>query len=166
MSEPSLPIRIGDDAALLALVPLASDMLTAKDQRLVLAAYRIRGMLSFRSRRSEFARIRQEVIAALHEVRPRTVVMAFEGADGVSRRSVDRIARHVTRDISVAATNVVGSDTTVIGLVIMSQRERDLAATCVRHVAVEPPGRGDGLVFNAADLSRANIYELIEEAVF
>jgi len=51
MSEPSLPIRIGDDAALLALVPLASDMLTAKDQRLVLAAYRIRGMLSFRSRR-------------------------------------------------------------------------------------------------------------------
>lgn len=52
MSEPSLPIRIGDDAALLALVPLASDMLTAKDQRLVLAAYRIRGMLSFRSRRS------------------------------------------------------------------------------------------------------------------
>ena len=46
LSEPCLPIRIGDDAALLALVPLASDMLTAKDQRLVLAAYRIRGMLS------------------------------------------------------------------------------------------------------------------------
>ena len=164
MSEMS-SIRIGDDAALLALVPLASDMPTAKDQRLVLAAYRIRGMLSFRSRRSEVTRIRQEVSVAVLEVTPRTVVMTFEGVDGASRRRVDRIARRVTRDISVAATNVVGSDTTVIGLVIMSQRERDLAATCVRHVAVEPPGRGDGLVFHASDLRRANIYELIEEAV-
>jgi hypothetical protein len=53
----------------------------------------------------------------------------------------------------------------VIGLVIMSGQERDLAATCVRHVATEPPARGDGLVFHAADLRRANIYELIEEAV-
>lgn len=164
MSEMS-SIRIGDDAALLALVPLASDMPTAKDQRLVLAAYRIRGMLGFRSRRSEVARIRQEVTAALHEVLPRTVVMAFEGADGASRRRVDRIARHVIRDISETATNAVGSDTTVIGLVIMSQQERDLAATCVRHVAVEPPESGDGLVFHAADLRRANIYQLIEEAV-
>lgn len=40
-------IRIGDDAALLALVPVASVMRTAKGERLLLAAYRIRGMLSF-----------------------------------------------------------------------------------------------------------------------
>jgi hypothetical protein len=158
-------IRIGDDTALLALVPSASVTPTAEDERLVLAAYRIRGMLRFRSRRSEVARIRQEVIVAIHEVMPRTVVMAFEGADGASRRRVDRVARRVTRAISVTATNVVGAETTVIGLVIMSDRERDLAATCVRHVAVEPPERGDGLVFHAAELSRANIYELIAEAV-
>ena len=158
-------IRIGDDAALLALVPLASEIPAANDHRLVLAAYRISGMLGFRSRKREVARIRQEVTAALHEAMPRTVVMAFEGVDGTSRRRVDRIARRVTRDISVTATNTVGSETTVIGLVIMSQRERDLAATCVQHVAVEPPERGDGLVFHASDLGRANIYELIEEAV-
>ena len=157
--------RIGDDATLLALVPLASDMPTAKDERLVLAAYRIRGMLGFRLRRSEVVHIRREVIAAVHEVMPRTVMMAFEGIDGASRRRVDRIARRVTRDVSVTATNVVGAETTVIGLVIMSDRERDLAATCVRHVAQEPPERGDGLVFHAAELSRANIYELIAEAV-
>lgn len=164
MSEMS-SIRIGDDAALLELVPLASAMPTAKDERMVLAAYQIRGMLRLRSRRSEIARIRQEVIAAVHEVMPRTVVMAFEGADGATRRRVDRVAKRVTRDISVSATNVVGAETTVIGLVIMSDRERDLAAACVRHVAVEPPERGDGLVFHAAELSRANIYELIAEAV-
>ena len=158
-------IRIGDDAALLALVPVASVMRPAKGERLLLAAYRIRGMLSFRSRRSEVTRIRQEVSVAVLEVTPRTVVMTFEGVDGASRRRVDRIARRVTRDISVTATNVVGLQTTVIGLVIMSARERGLAATCVRHVAVEPPERGDGLVFPAADLSRANIYELIAEAV-
>lgn len=75
------------------------------------------------------------------------------------------MARRITRGVSVIATNTVGSDTTVIGLVIMSGQERDLAATCVRHVATEPPARGDGLVFHAADLRRANIYELIEEAV-
>lgn len=40
-----------------------------------------------------------------------------------------------------------------------------LAATCVRHIAVEPSERGGGLVFHAVDLRRANIYELIEEAV-
>jgi hypothetical protein len=165
MSEPSLAVRIGDDDALLALVPLASDMPTGEDQRMVLAAYRIRGMLTFRSRRSEAARIREEVVTALRDVRPRTVVMAFEGADGASRRRVDRIARHLTRDISVTATNAVGADTTVIGLVIMSGRERDLAASCVRHVALEPPERGDGLVFHAVDLGRANIYELIAEAI-
>lgn len=164
MSEMS-SVRIGDDAALLALVPVEFEMPTADDQRLVLAAYRIKGMLSFRSRRSEVTRIREEVIAALREVMPRTVVMAFEGVDGASRRRVDRIARRVTRDVSVTATNTVGSETNVIGLVIMSQGERDLAATCVRHVAVEPPERGDGLVFHAADLGRANIYELIDEAV-
>lgn len=122
-------------------------------------------MLSFRSRKNEVARIRQEVTAALHEGMPRTIVMAFEGVDGASRRRVDTIARRVTRDISVTATNTVGSETTVIGLVIMSEGERSLAATCVRHVAVEPPERGDGLVFHAVDLGRANIYELIEEAV-
>ena len=165
MSDIRSPVRIGDDAAVLDLVPLASDMPTVEDLRMVLAAYRIRGMLGFRSRRAEVARIRREVTGAVHAVQPRTVVMVFEGADGASRRRVDRIARHVTRDIRVAATNAVGSDTTVIGLVVMTGQERDLAATCVRHVAVEPPERGDGLVFHAADLRRANIYELIEEAV-
>lgn len=110
-------------------------------------------------------RIREEVIAALREVMPRTVVMAFEGVEGASRRRVDRVARRVTRDISVTATNTVGSETTVIGLVIMSQMERDLAASCVRHVAEEPPESGDGLVFHAGDLGRANIYQLIEEAI-
>lgn len=164
MSETS-SIRIGDDSALLELVPLESAMPTAKDERMVLAAYQIRGMLKLRWRRSEIARIRQEVIAAVHEVMPRTVVMAFEGADGATRRHVDRVAKRVTRDISVSATNVVGAETTVIGLVIMSDRERDLAATCVRHVAEEPPERGDGLVFHAAELGRGNIYELIAEAV-
>lgn len=165
MTEMSLPVRIGDDPAVLDLVPLISDMPTVRDLRMVLAAYRIRGMLSFRSRRAEVARIRHEVTEAVHTVQPRTVVMVFEAADGATRRRVARIARHVTRDISVAATNAVGSDTTVIGFVVMSGQERDLAATCVRHVAVEPPERGDGLVFHAADLRRANIYELIEEAV-
>ena len=165
MTEMNAPVRIGDDPAVLDLVPLISDMPTAGDLRMVLAAYRVRGMLSFRSRRAEVARIRREVTDAVHTVQPRTVVMVFEAVDGATRRRVDRIARHVTRDISVAATNAVGSDTTVIGLVVMSGRERDLAATCVRHVAVEPPERGDGLVFHAADLRRANIYELIEEAV-
>ena len=165
MSEMISPVRIGDATALLGLVPLASETPTHKDQRLVLAAYLIGGMLRFKSRRSELTRIRQEAIAALHEVRPRTVVMAFEAADGASRRRVDRIARRLTRDISVAATNAVGSDTTVIGLVIMSALDRELASACVRHVAEDPPESGDGLVFHAADLSRANIYELIEEAV-
>ena len=53
----------------------------------------------------------------------------------------------------------------LIGVVVMSPAERDLAAACVRHVAAQPPHRGDGLVFHASDLRRANIYELIEEAV-
>lgn len=35
MFEMSSPIRIGDDAALLALVPLAADMPTANDKGLV-----------------------------------------------------------------------------------------------------------------------------------
>lgn len=158
-------IRIGDDDALLALVPQMADMPTDKDLRLVIAAYRIKGMLGFRSRRSEVTRIRQQVMHALREVNPLTVVMTFEGIEGASRNRVDRIARRVTRDISVSATNTVGSATIVIGLVIMSQGERDLAARCVRHVAEEPPESGDGLVFHAADLGRANIYELIEESV-
>lgn len=82
MSDMSLPVRIGDDAAVLDLVPLASDMPTVEDLRMVLAAYRIRGMLGFRSRRAEVARIRREVTGAVHSVQPRTVVMVFEGADG------------------------------------------------------------------------------------
>lgn len=78
MSDMRLPVRIGDDAAVLDLVPLASDMPTVEDLRMVLAAYRIRGMLGFRSRRAEVARIRREVTGAVHSVQPRTVVMVFE----------------------------------------------------------------------------------------
>ncbi len=165
MSVVKSPIRIGDDAALLELVPSTSGVPTAEDQRMVLAAYHVSGKLGYRARRSEAARIRDEVVASLREVQPRTVVAVFGGSHGASRRRVDRMARRITRGVSVIATNTVGSDTTVIGLVIMSGQERDLAATCVRHVATEPPARGDGLVFHAADLRRANIYELIEEAV-
>ena len=91
MSDIRSPVRIGDDAAVLDLVPLASDMPTVEDLRMVLAAYRIRGMLGFRSRRAEVARIRREVTGAVHAVQPRTVVMVFEGADGASRRRVDRM---------------------------------------------------------------------------
>ena len=47
MSDIRSPVRIGDDAAVLDLVPLASDMPTVEDLRMVLAAYRIRGMLGF-----------------------------------------------------------------------------------------------------------------------
>jgi hypothetical protein len=71
----------------------------------------------------------------------------------------------VVGEVSRSATNLVGADTTVIGVVVMSPAERDLAAACVRHVAEQPPHQGDGLVFHASDLRRANIYELIEEAV-
>ena len=38
MSDMSLPVRIGDDAAVLDLVPLASDMPTVEDLRMVLGA--------------------------------------------------------------------------------------------------------------------------------
>ena len=79
MSDIRSPVRIGDDVAVLDLVPLASDMPTVEDLRMVLAAYRIRGMLGFRSRRAEVARIRREVTGAVHSVQPRTVVMVFEG---------------------------------------------------------------------------------------
>ena len=65
----------------------------------------------------------------------------------------------------MTSTQAVGTDTTVNGLVIITGQERGLAATCVRHIAVEPSERGGGLVFHAVDLRRANIYELIEEAV-
>jgi hypothetical protein len=111
------------------------------------------------------SRIEHEVTAALHIVRPGTVVVAFDGAGTMSRARVHRLATGVVGEVSRSATNLVGADTTVIGVVVMSPAERDLAAACVRHVAEQPPHQGDGLVFHASDLRRANIYELIEEAV-
>jgi hypothetical protein len=153
-----LPLRIGDAHGILDLVPVTVDSTAVGKEKMVLAAYGVSGALGFRMRRQREAEIRAEVAAALHEVRPRTVVMVFEGISGTPRSRVDRISRRVTREVSVDATNMVGSYTTVIGLVVMSPEERALAATCVRHVASDPPESGDGLVFHAADLRRANIF--------
>lgn len=159
-----LPVKLGDAQEFLMLVPSPLAERVAEDERLVVAAYRFRRGLGIRARRALASRIEHEVTAALHIVRPGTVV-AFDGAGTMSRARVHRLATGVVGEVSRSATNLVGADTTVIGVVVMSPAERDLAAACVRHVAAQPPHRGDGLVFHASDLRRANIYELIEEAV-
>ena len=160
-----LPVKLGDAHDFLTLVPSPPTERVAEDERLVLAAYRFPRGLGIWARRALASRIEHEVTTALHIVRPGTVVVAFDGAGTMSRARVHRLATGVVGEVSRSATNLVGVDTTVIGVVVMSPAERDLAAACVRHVAAQPPHRGDGLVFHASDLRRANIYELIEEAV-
>lgn len=160
-----LPVKLGDAQEFLMLVPSPLAERVAEDERLVVAAYRFRRGLGIRARRALASRIEHEVTAALHIVRPGTVVVAFDGAGTMSRARVHRLASGVVGEVSRSATNLVGVDTTVIGVVVMSPAERDLAAACVRHVAAQPPHRGDGLVFHASDLRRANIYELDRKSV-
>ncbi len=165
MNAEKAPIRVGDATAVLDLIPDGVLESAPPEERLLLAAFRMGNPLGFRERREAVSSIVERVTNAIHATQPRTILIVFEGTNDNKRRRVDRVARTVTRKLSTTATNTVGADTTVIGLVIMSPTERDLAATCIRHVATDPPERGDGLVFHAAALEYANIYQLIDEAI-
>lgn len=152
MFEMSSPIRIGDDVALHALVPLAAGMPVAKERGWCWPRTESKECFAFDPRGPrQLGPVRTSL--PLYEVRPRTGCDAFE-ADGASRGRIDR---RVTRDISVTSTQAVGTDTAVIGLVIVTGQERGLVATCVRDIAVEPSERGGGLVFHAINLRRAEL---------
>ena len=70
-----LPVKLGDAQEFLMLVPSPLAERVAEDERLVVAAYRFRRGLGIRARRALASRIEHEVTAALHIVRPGTVVV-------------------------------------------------------------------------------------------